>query len=40
MFINNGGGGWVLVTRGDLGELTDVINMETRNQSEGGGKEG
>ena len=27
-------------TRGDLGELTDVINMETRNQSEGGGKGG
>ena len=27
-------------TRGDLGEFTDVINMETRNQSEGGGKGG
>ena len=24
-------------TRGDLGELAEVINMETRYQSEGGG---
>ena len=27
-------------TRTDLGEFTDVINMETINQSEGGGKGG
>ena len=27
-------------TRGDLGELTEVINMETRNHREGGGKGG